>query len=231
MRNYASVMGTGMTNRGGRKRFAAVSSHIRKQAVPQIHRMSEGRAYLNAVLMLALGQAAQKEIQKLYELPEMKGRYNAERAEIRSAFDHQRRFLKRDVPEEEYARFEGIVKGVADECTKRLDWLNTTILDQMVNRYEYPTVKSGALLGAAHGLVQCCNRLHRIMTGKDSSDYARILEELSAIDTKMDAKLLNEHIKPDSAICVDAVMKTVEDMQKAVMEVLGISNNKEGGDK
>lgn len=224
MRDYSAVMQDTRP-----RRFLTVSRSIRYAAQPQATLMSDTKRYCNAVLMLALGQCAQDIIQDFSNLPSIKGKFMASKAEIASQFNQQRKALYRGVTKEEAAQFDAVVCEVTDLCQQRTKWLVATVKGELTNKVIYSAVEPGALLGIAHGLCQCCNRIHRKMTGKNSSIFTRVMEELLSIDDKIQSDYLNEAKKVDWDVVSDAIIVTVEDMVTATKKVLKVIEK--GGEK
>jgi hypothetical protein len=208
-------------------RFGTVTSGIAKAARPGVYKMRPAQAYMHACLMLALGQCAQDIMVELSNLPSMRGKYRANKLQIASEFAQQRKRLLRGVPAEEAERFEAILCDIADNCEKRVRWLIATVRDELTQKVDYRSVEAGALLGITHGIVQCCNRINELMTGKKSCEYNRVLDELSSIDEQIGSPLLNEGVLPDADKCVASLMMLVEDMKESTIEVLGLK--REGG--
>jgi len=203
-------------------RFGTVTAGIVKAARPGVYKMSNGQAYMHACLMLALGQCAQDIITELSNLPSMRGKYRANKLQIASDFAQQRKRLLRGVPKDEAERFEAILCDITDNCEDRVRWLKATVRDELTQKVDYRAVEADALLGITHGIVQCCNRINELMTGKKSCEYNRILDELADIDEKIGTPMLNDGIKPDAEKCVESIMMLVESMKDSTIEVLGL---------
>lgn len=203
-------------------RFGTVTAGIVKAARPGVYKMSQGQAYMHACLMLALGQCAQDIITELSNLPSMRGKYRANKLQIASDFAQQRKRLLRGVPKDEAERFEAILCDITDNCEGRVNWIIATVRGELAQKVDYRAVDAGALLGITHGIVQCCNRINEIMTGRRSDEYNRILDELADIDAKIGTPLLNEDIKPDADKCVESLMMLVNDMKDSTIDVLGL---------
>lgn len=203
-------------------RFRTVTAGIVNAARPGAHRMNQAQAYMHACLMLALGQCAQDVIVELSNLPSMRGKYMSNKKQIASDFAAQRKKILRGIPKDEAARFEAVLCDISDSCEQRVEWLIATVRGELVQKVEYRAVDAGALLGIAHGIVQCCNRINQIMTGRRSDEYNSILDELADIDAKIGTPLLNEGVLPDADKCVESLMKLVNDMKDGTIEVLGL---------
>lgn len=218
MRDYTSVLGKKVMPR----RHSLVTRQIIISSMPLCEKADQGQAYMHACLMLALGQCAQDIIVELSNLPSMRGKYRANKLQIASDFAQQRKRLLRGVQKDEAQRFEAILCDIVDSCESRVNWLMATVRDELTKKVDDRSVEAGALLGIAHGIVQCCNRINELMTGKKSCEYNRILDELADIDEKIGTPLLNEDIKPDADKCVESLMMLVNDMKDSTIEVLGL---------
>jgi hypothetical protein len=133
----------------------------------------------------------------------------------------------RGIPADEAAMFEGILCGITDSCQARVKWLVATVRGELAQKVDYRVAEAGALLGIVHGIVQCCNRINQIITGRTNTEYNRILEEIALIDEKIGMPLLNVGVLPDADKCVASLMELVKDMKSSTMEAIG-ATRKEG---
>lgn len=211
-------------------RYRLASRHIAQAASKSPQRMGDGLLYLNAVLMLALGECVQDELKIAYGLPGYEGKFKAEQSEIKESFNHQRKRLKMDVSEEDYAKFEGIVKEVKDNCWRSVQCLNATIKTELTQKVSYEKVAVGAMLGIAHSLTYACNQLYKKVTGRNCNEYEKIMEAIERMDGKVGFSLLNPGKLPDQQLCADAIVRLIQDMEKSTMEIL-CAPSKKGGEQ